>query len=68
MQPAAAGRTMGAGKPGARRKWMVMSDIRSYIVPPNIATPRQTPASDGMWSRRARASAGQSGFCVKNGC
>eukprot|EP00972_Heterocapsa_arctica_P020688 3050744-Heterocapsa_arctica.AAC.1 len=60
MQPAAPGRTTGAGKPGARKKWMVIRVICSYIVPPNIATPLQIPVSAGMWSRRARASAGRS--------
>eukprot|EP00972_Heterocapsa_arctica_P067469 9957600-Heterocapsa_arctica.AAC.1 len=44
MQPAAAGRTMGAGNCGTRRKWIVRTDICSYMVPPNMDTPWLIPA------------------------
>eukprot|EP00972_Heterocapsa_arctica_P086269 12716858-Heterocapsa_arctica.AAC.1 len=47
---------------------MVSSDICSYMVPPNMETPRHTSASRGTCSTQARASAGLLGFCVKNGC
>eukprot|EP00972_Heterocapsa_arctica_P045155 6666992-Heterocapsa_arctica.AAC.1 len=64
MHPAAPGSTMGPGKSGARRKWIVCSETCSYMVPPNTATPGLTLASCGMFFTQGRASAGLSGFWV----